>query len=1024
MVRHLINRPVAVFVCFAVALMLGFYVWDKIPMSLLPEADIPEITVKIDYPNTTAQVMEQNIVRPIRENLSTLPGVSDIQSSATNHTANIFLRFEYNTRMDLALIEVNEKIDRLTEYLPREMPRPQIVRASPSDLPIVRIQVIPLSAQNMFEMTNVCEHILKPRFEQLPGVSRVDMNGGREMQISVSPKMELLAAYKLTASDLTAVIANSNAVLGNISLRDGQYRYFIRVLNNLAGVEDLQSIAVPLSNGNWVKLGHLAEISANPVAPQGYHLYNGNEGIVITIQKNANSRLNNVLAAIADVIKDAEKEYPQVHFATTQNQNYLLEAGIENLTQDLIFGGAMTILLLFAFLGNWRSPFLMSISIPVSLVLTFVLFKVFNISFNIISLSGLTLGIGTLIDNTIVVVDNIIRRRKGGLSAQEAAIAGTHQVMVPVLSQVLTTVAVYAPLVILSGLAGILVLEQGIALTISLFVSLTVAFILAPLIYTFLFKSKKAAAGEDTRFYKWVNKSYHKLIYWVMRYRAWCFAFTLMLMPIGILIGLQLPVKSLPPVEQFESQLRIDWNAPVDASQNMKRVATLMQTIQPHVLQTEADAGISRFVLKTESRDIQKATVYYQSKSEADRKVADSAAMKWFSAHYPTALVELHAAPNVFTQLFLRNQPFIEARFHAQSNEPGSFDRFADLLARLPVASYKTGMDRAVARILEISVDQQALQVYGISNEMLNARLTQLLGATQITNIERIGNRIPVVWQSSEKGIDELLENQITSSSGISYPIKQFITLGYGQQPKNILADKSGVFHSLIWEDGQPGNIESKIEPIARNNGWQLTMRGSYIEDRQLMNRLWLIGLLVLFLIYVILVIQYESLTMPIIVMLTIPIGITAAMTFLWLTGSSLNVMAAIGFIVILGLIVDDPVLKIETLNRLEKKYLAEGRMLDEGLLMQMIHEAGDICLKPLLLVSLTTSSAMLPVLFIPGIGNDLQKPMAIVVISGLTVGTFFTTWFIPLAFWYSRKWKIRKINMPKLFNRKNKNYV
>jgi multidrug efflux pump subunit AcrB len=1009
MVRYLLKRPVAVLVCFAVALALGIYLLRHIPISLLPQADVPSLTVTLAYPNTPAVLMEQNMVKPIREALTTLQGCEDIQSQTTNNSGYLNLRFAYGTRMDLAIVEANEKLDRVMQILPRDMPRPQVVRAQTTDIPIVRIQVVPRTPDDMAEATTLTYKVLKRRLEQMEGVSVVDVSGGQAAHVIVTPKRDAMRALQLSDRHIEQAIMQANTDLGSLSLKDGQYRYYVRVANAVGRVEQMLQIPVPLPGGGWVDLGKIAEISWQPVAPQGFHLYNGQEGLVITVQKTTDSRLTDLLPQIEQMMGLFQNDYPAFQFTLTQNQYYLLEAGISNLKQDLLYGGLATILLLFAFLGNWRSPLIMSISIPVSLLFTFILFKAFGISFNIISLSGLTLGIGNLIDNTVIVVDHIIRRRRTGTEVVEAAVAGTNEVIVPITSQVLTTVAVYAPLIILSGLAGILVTEQGIALSISLGVSLTVAFVLAPLLYTFLFKKEKAALREDTLIYRWINKQYHRMINLVLRYRRWCFGITLLLMPVGFLIAPLLPVQSLPPVAQTETLCSIDWNEPIDAVQNRRRVQLATEALKGIEAETEAEVGIQQFSLQQQATDMQQAILYLKCSNETKRIQAEKKLTEWLLAQYPLAQYTIAPAPNAFTQLFSRNLPHIEARLYPPPDDLATLhtqDAFAGLLPKLPVSGYQTGADMVQTNGYELILNRNYMSQYGITDDALQQAMARALSTPLITAIKRFGDVIPVVWQGRSADMETLLSTTVIGTNGTAYPLSTFITPVVGMQPKYITADKAGVYHSLKWAEGSPDGLQQAVDNASRLQGWQVKWTGTYFEDKAQIDRIWLIFSLVVFLLYLILVIQYESLIQPLVVMLTIPLGVSGAMAILWLTGGSLNVMAAVGFIVVLGLIVDDPILKIETLNRLEKKYRADGLSLDEGLLKRMIHEAGDICLKPLLMVSLTTSIALVPVLLIPGIGNDLQKPLALVVIGGLTIGTFFTTWFIPLAYWYYMRWK------------------
>jgi multidrug efflux pump subunit AcrB len=237
------------------------------------------------------------------------------------------------------------------------------------------------------------------------------------------------------------------------------------------------------------------------------------------------------------------------------------------------------------------------------------------------------------------------------------------------------------------------------------------------------------------------------------------------------------------------------------------------------------------------------------------------------------------------------------------------------------------------------------------------------------------------------------------------------VSLNTGQHEKFITSDGGGQYKSIVFDENVKNIeiVERELTQLAEKNNFIVEFSGRYYESKGQLRQLWFIFGVVLLLLYFILAIQYENLVQPLVVMATIPLGITGGMGLLWITGGSLDVMAAIGFVVILGLIVDDPILKIETLNRLEKQYREQGLKHDDHLLERMIHEAGDRCLKPLLMVSLTTTIALLPVLFLGGIGNELQRPLAIVIIGGLTLGTFFTTWFIPLAYWYVSKWKINR---------------
>ncbi|MDF2191997.1 efflux RND transporter permease subunit [Paraflavitalea sp. CAU 1676] len=1012
MVRYLIQRPIAVLMIFAALLIAGLVVIGKIPVSLLPNVDVPRVMVRVHYPNVSASVMEERVVRPLRESLMNINNLKSIDSRSGNHAGLVYLTFEYGTRMNLAFIEVNEQIDRITASLPRDMQRPQVARINTADIPVIRLQVIPKAGTSIGEVTSLTEKVLKKRLEQLNGVSLVDINGVRKDIIGVIPDGAKLSAVQLTEQDISEAIRNANRELGGLSVTAGQYRYFVKLANRLEDVHTIGQLPITLKDGTVIRLNQVARLEQTSEIPTGYHFYNGKEGLVVTIQKQPDSRMNELVPLVKEAVELFKREYPQVQFELTQDQTFLLDAGIGNLEQDLLYGGILTILLLFLFLGNWASPSLMSISIPLSLIITFIFFYLFGISFNIISLSGLALGIGMLIDNSIVVIDSITRKRVAGKGMLESSVEGTNEVIAPVISQVLTTIAVYAPLILLSGMAGALVFDQAIGLTISLSVSLLVAFILAPLLYKLLLKTPPDRLKKDTALYAFVAKGYHAMIHHILQRKLLYFLLTIFLMPIGIWLATKVPITGLPKLEKRESLVMIDWNEAIDARENLQRIRHLYGTIQPFCQVAEAEVGIKQFLLQAGGSNIQQAELYFACNDEATKMRTDKLVASWLQEKHPLAALQIIDAPNAFTQLFNSTAPYFEARFKPSGNQPAGneYADFDHLLAQLP-KPYEAGAGLLDEPNVSVVLDYNKLSLYDVDRSVIEEALQQQFGVYTVSDIRRFGDNRSIQLQSAYQAVEAKLGILVVSRQGVSYPLNNFVTLHKGVHAKFITADKSGPYRSVAYTKDKQDipALQQQIATLATQHSLNVEFTGQYFDDRQQVKQLWMIFLIVLFLLYFILAVQYEDLVQPIIVMLTIPLGITGGMFLLWVTGGTLDVMAVIGFIVILGLIVDDPILKIETLNRLEKRYAQQGLPFNEKLLERMIHEAGDICLKPLLMVSLTTSIALVPVLFVGGIGNDLQKPLAIVIIGGLTIGTFFTTWFIPLAYWQVAKWRNRK---------------
>ncbi|MBN8877786.1 MAG: efflux RND transporter permease subunit [Sphingobacteriales bacterium] len=1006
----MIKRPVAVLLSLLALTIVGLILLRKMPVSLLPAIEVPQIIVRINYPNTPANVIESDIVKNVRDGLANVGGLTNIESISSSHTGIVKLYFDYGTNMRLAYLEVNEKLDRVSNNLPANLERPQVSRVSTSDIAIIRLQVMPKTGTTVMETSLLATQVLSKRIEQMEGISLVDINGRQTSDITIQLKSDQLKALSVEEQDVIAAIKQSNEDLSRLTVQDGQYRYFVRLLNAIEDPATISKQSIRLRNGTVINLGDIADVEVKPGGQNGYHLFNGREGIVITAQKQPDSRMNDLTPKIKELVNQFRKDYPQVDFAITQDQTFLMDAGIDNLNQDLLYGGILTVALLFLFLGNFASPTLMSISIPLSLIITFIFFYLFNISFNIISLSGLALGIGMLIDNSIVVIDNITRKRRTGLPMLESSVEGTNEVIVPVISQVLTTVAVYGPLILLGGISGALIFDQAIALTISLGVSLLIAFIVAPLLYLLFLKAPVERLKEDTLFYRFVANRYHRMISHILKHRGKYFIVTLLVMPVGFFVARFIPLSTLPKTEKRETLVNIDWNEPIEARENLERTKALCDYIQGKVEVTEAEIGIKQFLLQENINDIQRTEVYYACSSEQHKIATDRAVREWIELNYPVANIQVVEAPNAFTQLFSSPKPYLEARFKKNTTTGSQlpFEDVGELVSKISDRSFVMGKGLVNEPNLSLLVNWEKLGIYGVDHAQVMDAVNRQFGNYTITELKRFNERKIIRVESVDTSAESKLLNTVTGRGGARYALSTFVSLKKANDQKFITSDKTGSYLSIQYDlpVAAPKQVISEVTNLAQQKGLAVSFGGNYFDNQVQIQKLWVIFLIVVALLYLILAIQYESLVLPLLVMLTIPIGITGSMVLLWVTGSTLDVMAGIGFIVILGLIVDDPILKVETLNRLYKQYASQGLPFNDELLGKMIHQAGDICLKPMLMVSLTTSIALVPVLFINGLGNDLQKPLAIVIIGGLTIGTFFTTWFIPLAYWYFIKSK------------------
>jgi multidrug efflux pump subunit AcrB len=1011
MVRFLLARPIAVGMTFLALAVFSIIVFRLLPVSLLPPIDVPQIVVRASYPNASPEAVEQNVLAPIREGLATLNGLEGLDSRAGSETGTVTLRFAHGTAMDLAYIETNEKIDRITGGLPTGLPRPQVIRTNTNDIPVVRVQAVPKEGTSLTEASLLAENVLKKRLEQLEGVSLVDINGRQERVISVTPDREALAALGMTSENVIQAIRAGNSELPGISVEDGQYRYYLRMATRVDNPEDILRLPVTDGQGNTVSLSRVAQVKSEPGETLGHHLYNGSEGLVLTVHKQGSAKMNELLPRIYEAVEQFRSDYPQVDFDLSQDQATLLNAGISNLQTSLLFGGFFAFAVLFAFMGNYRIPLIMGISLPVSLLASFLLFYLFNISINVISLSGLALGLGMLIDNAIIVMENITRKRREGLPLFEACVQGVNEVMSALISSVLTTLAVFVPLVFLSGTAGALFYDQAVSVAAILGVSLMVAFILLPLLYMLFYRGRPAAGGkDDSRFYLAVLAGYKSLYEKVFRRPGISMAFFALLLPLLLSIVMLLPVEGMPPIEKFDAVAEIDWNAPIGAAENRDRVLSLQQSLEGHYLQAEADVGVGQFLLAGGDHSVQKANLYLKFDSEEEKDSQMEKLAELLSANYPQATVSIGDAPNAFDQLFSSGIPYYEARWRElETKRPVDPERMDQWLGELPVTDWERGPGLQKEASVVFRIDLGKLALYGIPISQLQERMQQLFGNFTVDEIKRFGEVTPIRLKGAQGDFSAVLRGSyLNGRDNIPYALANFVNFGYDEHYKNVTADKGGVYQSVSLNGSSPSSHEKAVRDWGRERALGVDFSGQYFSDLENIRQLAGILLVSVLLLYFILSAQFESLVQSLIVVLTLPFGIGAGFLVLLVTGSSLNVMSGIGLVVMLGIMVNDAILKIDTANRLRTQYEGEG-MDPEEALEKSLYESGEIRLKPILMTSATTILALLPVIFSSGIGADLQRPLVYSVIGGLTIGTFTALYFVPLAYWFVARTKVRQ---------------
>lgn len=625
------------------------------------------------------------------------------------------------------------------------------------------------------------------------------------------------------------------------------------------------------------------------------------------------------------------------------------------------------------------------------------------------------LAVGMMIDNSVIVTENIAQYRKRGYSLMDSCAIGTTEIITPMLSSSLTTIAVFLPLVFMSGIAGAIFTDQALSITAGLICSYITGITLLPVLFMLVFKKKRIIADrpdndDETAASRVLLRWYENGLSWVFSHKTICVTFVILSLPMGIWVGSLLKQTGIPHIDNNESLVRIDWNDNIGVDENMRRVWSLLPVLDSIAVTHSAYVGVQDYMLDNDlNLSNSECEIYFKTSSPDGMQWVRDAISASISDRYPGAICEFTAPGTVFDRVFNQSRPPLEARVYPTDRSADiPLSRYESLRQQLENATGLPIPPFPKRQELTITVDREKLILYNVDFEEIRNALSVAFHGNQITTLRSFEKYLPVEISLADSDIRQVLTNTMVAtapdSEGVisELPLSQFVSVSHNFGSKSILAANSGEYMPYVFNT-VTGDTESLIGSIGStvkaDDDFDVEFAGSVFSDRRMLRQLLIILAVSVLLIYFILCAQFESFLQPLIVLLEIPFDAAFALLTLWLVGDSLNVMSAIGIIVTSGIVVNDSILKLDATNELRKSGMP---------LLEAIHTAGKRRLRPILMTSLTTIAAMVPVLFSSDIGSQLQRPLAIAMISSMMVGTLVSIFIIPLIYWfiYRRKYE------------------
>jgi HAE1 family hydrophobic/amphiphilic exporter-1 len=1035
-----IQRPVAVAMFFLGIVFLGVLSFLRLPIDLLPDVAYPRLVVYTTDPSAAPAEVERFITEPVEQAVSTVPGVQKVESVTREGYSLVTARFAWGTDMDFAALNTREKLDNIRDALPELAARPVVLRTDPRSEPIMAVSVA--GERDLPQLKELAEAVFKRRLEQIDGVAQASVTGGVEREIHVEVDPGVLESHGLSIDDVSKALADANASAPGGSIRRGRYRYSLRTLGELQSVADIGEVPLRRASGTGggadggaggTGSGAGAGAGAEPLAGQllvrdvarvedGFReresiaRYNGRDAVGLLVFKNAGANTVGVTAEVEKVLAQLRREYPEVRLEVATSQAGFISDALANVVQEVVLGGILAFLVLFLFLREVRYPVAVALVIPISLIATFAMLQVAGVTLNIMSLGGLALGVGLLMDNSIVVLENIFRHRELGVRAALAAAAGTEEVQRAIIASTLTNIAVFGPIVYVEGVAGQMLGALALSVSFSLLASIVVAVTLLPALAArwgdgdddsparrrgWLARRLAAPLDAFDRGFGWVTAGYERLLEAGMRHRGRTMAVALVLLVAGIWILLLLPRSVLPEVDQgsYRARLELARGTPLETTaaaaarlDRAIRADPAVEAVFTRVGRQAAVAGMdeSESGLNTATLDVRLKPG--QATAGALRRLRPALAA------FPTGAVTLEAGQaTALGRLLGAGESDLSVRIRGEDLDAamGYAAQVRRRLAGVPSVTNARVATELGQPEIRVEIDRERVAAYGMDARRVAESVEGYMKGTEATQLVDFDRKVPIVVRLPEEARRSAETLERLTVDGV--PLRELVHVRTASGPAEIRRVDQGRVVTVMADVSGGGGVDEAVDAVrsalssmAPPHGMHVEIGGENEEMRKGFRDLALAFVLALALCYMLLAAEFESLLHPFIILLAVPLAAIGAAVALWLGGSGVNTMSLIGMVILVGIVDNDAVVKVDFINQMRRQGMDRH---------QAIRAAGHARFRPIVMNTITAMLGLLPMALGIGAGGELQAPLAMAVFGGLLSATALTLVVIPVSY-------------------------
>jgi len=1008
-----VKRPVAILMCVLIVLVLGGVSLSKIPVDLMPDISFPIAIVSTTYSGVAPQEIENIVTKPIENAVATVNNVKSIQSISSEGSSIVIAEFNSGTDMDFATLNMREKIDMIKGYLPDDVGDPVVMKIDPNMLPIVTISVT--NGLDDIKLKSFTEDNIKPRLERLSGVASVSLAGGRTREIQVNVDPQRAAGYGVSLSQIMTILQTENLNLPGGTVEYADKKLLVRSTGEFDNIEQIKNIPIAMANGTTIYIRDIAEVVDTIKPIESYSRTNGRNSISLSVQKQTNANTVNVAKTVKEEIDKLVKEYPDLNIDVVFDQGQYIEMSVSNVANNAILGGILAVFILFVFLKNIRTTLIIATAIPISIIATFVMVYFAGISLNIVSLGGLALGVGMLVDNAIVVLENIYRHRNEGYSRIEAALYGTQEVGNAILASTLTTIVVFLPIAFTEGMAAQIFKELALTITFSLLASLIVALSFIPMLSSKLLKMVKPHEVSRSKLLskildKWddaissIDRFYQKILIWVLKHKVRTivivfaiFIFSLLLIPI---IGSEF----MPAMDQgmFTVDIEMPKGSLLEKTNEVsKKLEDLLSKI-PELDIMHVSVGGSGVISMTNSSSSDTASISVTLKplKERDRSTTE------IVEEVRNAVKKIAGADIKVTELSTNFGGLSGGSSVSLQISGPDLEQLEEISKDVvQIVSATKGTRQVESSISEgrpearIYINRDKASAYGLSTTQIASVIRTAVEGRVATTYKVNGTEIDIKVQYPEdkrNTLEQLKSISVLSPLGIQIPLLDVADIKIEQGPTSISrADQERYVTVTADVFGRSsGDVNAELQEKLKNynlpEGYFIKFTGENELMVEAFEDLTLALILAVFLVYMVMAMQFESLVHPLTIMFSVPVAYSGSLFGLAITKTPLSVPGFIGAIMLAGIVVNNAIVLVDYINTLRGKGLER----DEAII-----KAGPTRLRPILMTTLTTILALIPSAMGLGEGAEAMAPLAIVVMFGLTTSTILTLLIVPVIY-------------------------